>query len=189
MLIGLTGRIGAGKETLTEFLREKGFIYLETSKLLKEELKKRNFEITRENMQDLGDELRKKYGAEILMKMFLEKINQDKGNKNYIIDSLRNAGEVKFLRENIKNFVLIAVDAPQKLRFKRIIKRGKPSDPKTWEEFLKVDNRDLFDKNNPLGQQVGKCMELADFKIINDCSLKKSMIKIKKIWEKIKEKC
>ncbi len=182
MLIGLTGRIGAGKETLTEFLRDKGFIYFKTSKLLKEELGNRGLEITRKNMQDLGDELREEYGAGVLMKMLLKKVYPD---KNYIIDSLRNAGEVEFLRENVNNFVLIGVDAPQKLRYKRIIERGKESDPKIWEEFLKVDDRDFYDESNPLGQQVGRCMELADYVVVNDGDLKKSMKEIERIWEEI----
>ena len=56
MIIGLTGRIAAGKETLTEFLRKKGFIYIETSKILNKELEKRGLEITRKNQQDVGDE-------------------------------------------------------------------------------------------------------------------------------------
>ena len=118
--------------------------------------------------------------------MLLDKIDS-KGN--YIIDSLRNVGEAKFLRENVKNFILIAVDAPQKLRFERIIKRGKPSDPKSWEEFLKVDNRDFFDPENPLGQQVGKCIETADYVIVNDKDLESSMKEIERIWEEIKERC
>ena len=61
MIIGVTGSIAAGKETLTGFFRERGFIYFETSALLKEELSKRGLTLTRENMQNLGDELRKKY--------------------------------------------------------------------------------------------------------------------------------
>ena len=74
MIIGLTGSIAAGKETLTRFLRKKGFKYFITSDLLKEKLEKRGVEITRESMQDLGDELREKHGAEVLMKMLLNKI-------------------------------------------------------------------------------------------------------------------
>jgi len=186
MLIGLTGRIAAGKESLTEFLRKKGFVYFETSKLLKEELQKRGVEITRENMQNLGDELRKKEGAGVLMEIFIGRMES---GKNYIIDSIRNTGEIEFLRKNARDFILIGIDAPQKIRFERIIKRGKPSDPKTWEEFLKADNRDFFDKTNPLGQQVEKCMELADYKIMNDGEFESSLEKIKKIWAELKEKC
>ena len=186
MLIGLTGRISAGKETLTGFLRKKGFIYIETSKLLKGELEKRNLEITRSNMQDLGDELRGRDGAGALMKILLNQIKLTRGN--YIIDSLRNSGEVKFLRENVENFVLIAVDAPQKLRYERIVKRAKSHDPMSWEDFLKVDDRDFLDKSNPLGQQVGMCIEMADYVIVNDKDLESSMKEIEKIWEKIKSK-
>jgi len=185
MIIGITGRIGAGKETLIQFLVDQGFEYIVTSKILSEELEDRGLPITRENQQNLGDEWREKYGPGALMKMLLKKT--DKG-KNYIFDSLRNEKEAEFLRSNVKEFALIAVDAPQKIRFERILKRGKPSDPKNWKEFLKVDNRDFFDENNPLGQQVGKCMELADYKIINDGDLKTFMNEIKNIWQEIKRK-
>src|SRR4030042_7035785 len=130
MRIGLTGRIASGKETLTDFLRKKGFIYFETSKVLIEELEKRGLEINRWNMQNLGDELREKDGPGAIMKLFLKKTEP---GKNYIFDSLRNAGEAEFLKDNVKDFILIAVDASQKIRFQRVIERNKPTDPKTWE--------------------------------------------------------
>jgi len=182
MIIGVTGRIAAGKETLTEFLRKKGFIYFETSKLLIEELGRRGLEINRWNMQNLGDELREKHGPGALMKLFLKRTEP---GKNYIFDSLRNPGEAEFLKENVKDFILIAVDASQEIRFQRLIERNKPTDPKTWDEFLKVDNRDYFDKNNVFGQQVRECMAIADFKIIND-DLEESKKEVERIWEKIK---
>jgi dephospho-CoA kinase len=101
MIIGLTGRIAAGKETLTDFLRKQGFIYIETSKVLAEELIKKGLEVNRWNMQNLGDEIRGKEGAEGLMKLLLKKTD---AGKNYIFDSLRNPGEAEFLRKNIKEF-------------------------------------------------------------------------------------
>jgi dephospho-CoA kinase len=184
MIIGVTGSIGAGKETLTGFLREKGFVYFETSAMLKEMLAERKLELTRENMQNLGDELRKKDGVGALMNLLLERT--EKG-KNYIFDSLRNPMEADFLRNEVEDFVLIAVDAPREIRFKRIMQRGKPSDPKTWEDFLRIDERDLCDKENPLGQHVGKCIEIADFKIINDAGLEKSMKQVEEIYKKLIE--
>jgi len=184
MIIGVTGSIAAGKETLTGFLREKGFIYFETSALLKEMLTKKGLELTRENMQNLGDDLRKKHGIGALMELLLGKT--EKG-KNYIFDSLRNPGEADFLRNEIGDFFLIAVDAPREVRFKRIMQRGKPSDPKTYEDFLRVDERDLCDKDNPLGQQVKKCIEIADFKIINDTNLESSMKQVEEIYKQLIE--
>lgn len=168
------------QETIKSFLVDRGFEYIETSEVLQEELTRRRVEITRKNMQDLGDELRKKQGQGILMELPLEKTDP---KKNYIFDSLRNAGEVDYLREKVKDFVLIAVDAPQELRFQRILQRGKASDPKTWDIFLEVDNRDYFD---PHGQQVKQCIEKADYLIVNDSSLEEIMKKIEKIYEAIK---
>jgi dephospho-CoA kinase len=186
MLIGITGRIGAGKETLTKFFRDNGFNYYETSKILKDELIRIGVDVTRSNMQDLGDKWRKEDGPGALMKRLLEKIDK---SENCIIDSLRNSGEIDFLKNNVKDFVLVAVDADQKLRFERIVSRGKLSDPKTWEEFLAVDERDYFDPNNPNGQQVGKCIKRADYLITNNGEVGNSMKEIENIWEEIKEKC
>jgi len=187
MIIGICGRVAAGKETLTSFLRDKGFVYLESSKLINEELERREMEITRKNQQDVADELRKKHGVGVLMQMFLDKISKQKSG-NFIIDSLRNSGEAIFLREKVKGFVLIGVDAPQKIRFERILARGKPSDPKTWEEFIKADSRDNFDSENPMGQQTGKLLEMADFVIVNDGDLRRSALEIEEAWNKINAK-
>ncbi len=186
MLIGITGRLAAGKEILTSFFRERCFKYHETSKILIEGLKKRNIEITRTNMQNLGDEWRQEFGSGVLMQKLLEKIKQ---NENCMIDSLRNAGEVDYLRENVNDFILIAVDADQKLRWERMQKRGKLSDPKTWEGFLIADERDYYDPANPDGQQVKLCMEKADYLITNNNDLSESYREIEKIWKEINERC
>jgi len=144
-------------------------------------------ELTRENMQNWADELRKKFGVGALMNIMLEKANEDT-SKNYIFDSLRNLGEAFFLREKTKDFVLIGVDASQKIRFERMIARKKPSDPKTWEEFLKMDERDNFDASNTFGQQTGKLLEIADFVIVNDGNLEDSKKQAEEIWRKIEVK-
>lgn len=186
MIIGVCGRVGAGKETLTGFLREKGFIYFETSAIINEELSKLGLEITRKNQQDWADEQRKEKGVGVLMQLMLDKAEKDKA-KNYIFDSLRNSGEAVFLREKVKDFILIGVDAPQKVRFERILKRGKESDPKTWEEFLKVDERDNFDASDSMGQQTGKLLEVSDFVIVNDGSVEEGLKKVENIWEEIRK--
>ena len=184
MIIGVAGRIGAGKEALTNFFREKGFEYFETSQIIIEELKKIGKEVNREGMQDWGDEQRKAHGPGALMKIMLERTKKSP-EKDYIFDSLRNSKEVDFMRQNVKDFFLIGVDANPKIRFERILKRGKESDPKTWEGFLKMDERDNFDKDNEFGQQTGKCIGMADFIVVNDDDLESSMKQIKEIYEKI----
>ena len=187
MIIGVCGRVSAGKETLTSFLRDKGFVYLETSAIIKEELAKLGLEITRENMQNWADDLRKKNGVGALMKLMLERVKKEP-KKNYLFDSLRNTGEASFLEKKIKDFILIGVDAPQKIRFQRMLARGKSSDPKTWDEFLKMDARDNFDASNPMGQQTGRLLERADFVIVNDKDLQDAMKRVEEVWGHIEKK-
>lgn len=181
MIIGLTGRIASGKGEVVKFLENKGFDYSTISNAVREEAKKRGMEITRSNLQDLGNEIRQKEGAGGWIKKILENFDL---NKNLIIDGIRNPGEIEELRKK-KDFFLISIDAPKKIRFERVLKRAKPSDPNTWEGFLEIDNRD-FGEKNPLGQQVGECMALSDFQIFNDSSVEELNKKIREVFDKIK---
>jgi|APSaa5957512622_1039677.scaffolds.fasta_scaffold84416_2 dephospho-CoA kinase len=183
MIIGVCGRIGAGKETLTKFLTKEGFEYFETRRVLNEHLTEQGKELSRTNMQDLADKWRSEDGVGALMKKIIERLDL---SKNHIIDSLRNFGEAEFLRQELgEDFILIGVDAPREIRFERIKKRGKQSDLLDWENFLKVDERDNFDPDNPMGQQTGKCIEGSDFVVMNDKDLNSAMEQVKKIWNEI----
>ncbi len=184
-VIGLTGTIGSGKDVVRETL-EKRFntASVRLSDLLDQSvLKKRGITITREVQQDTGDQLRKQYGNHVLAKIavgFMKKNNDVK-----VIDGIRNPGEVDFLRQQFnEDFKLIAIDAPQQVRFERVMKRNRPIDPKTWEEFIAADERDQGKDEPEYGQQVKRCMEMADVVIQNDGSLEDFE---KKVEDVIKE--
>src|SRR3990167_1381864 len=136
MLIGITGRIASGKGEVAEFFRKKGlFEYYTLSQVVRGEAAKINLLISRESLQDLGNLIRKYEGGGGWIKRLIKKLDLKKDN---VIDGIRNPGEIKELRK-IKNFLLISVDAPQKSRFERVLKRNKLSDPKEWNEFVKLD--------------------------------------------------
>ena len=166
MIIGLTGSIGSGKGVVSDFLKEKGFVYLSLSNKVREIGKKRGIEINRKSLQDLGNKLREEDGVGVLSKYILEEIN-DKNYEKVVVDGIRNPSEIEVLRK-LEGFFLVSVDAPQKIRFERIKERYRESDPKTWDKFLEVDNRDKGVGETLTGQKVGKCMEMADFFLIND---------------------
>lgn len=186
MIIGLTGSIAAGKEVISNFLKEKGFVYFSLSQQVREIAKTKGIELTRKNLQDLGDALREMHGSEILAKLVLEKIN-DQEHTKVIIDGIRNPAEVIELKK-IKDFFLISVDAPQKIRFERMFKRDRESDPKTFEDFLKVDERDKGFDQPETGQGVAKCMEKADFTLMNDKTIGEIKEKLTEIYSKIELK-
>jgi len=167
MIIGVTGRIASGKGVFTDFLESKGFTYISLSKVLRAIADHRGVSHTRGNLQNLGNLLRTEEGNDALAKYSLKFIKEG----NFIIDGIRNPHEVRCFRENLKDFKLISFDAPQNVRFERMLERGKESDPNNWEEFMIVDQKDFGVGEGESGQGVGKCMELADFKLINDSSL------------------
>lgn len=179
--MGLTGRIASGKGIVAEYFIKKEFIYTSLSKVIREEAKRRGIEETRKNLQDLGNLLREQQGAGIWARKIADKID---ASKDYVIDGIRNPAEVReFMIFN--DFYLISVDANQKLRYRRVVSRDKSSDKKTWEGFLEMDQRDFMEEN-PSGQQVGKCMHMADFHIVNDGSLEDFYGQIENIYQKIK---
>jgi dUTP pyrophosphatase len=110
--------------------------------------------------------MRKERGAGYLGDVVVSRI-LDRRYSRAIIDGIRNPAEVLSLRK-MNGFYLISVDAPQEIRFERLKKRNRESDPKTWEDFLKVDARDLGIGEPEDGQQVGKCIAMADLHLVND---------------------
>mgnify|MGYP000252352482 CR=1 FL=1 len=185
MLIGLTGRIAAGKGEVAKYFEKKGFVYTSLSNAVRREANKRGIDISteegRKKLQDLGNLLREHEGAGVWAKKVVEELE---ASKNYVIDGIRNPAEIEELRK-IKDFHLISIDAPQKERYQRVLNRAKASDPKDWEGFLEMDKRD-FGEENALGQQVGKCMEMTKYEIMNDSDLGTLKTRIEDVYEKIK---
>ena len=91
MLIGLTGRNAAGKGEVAKHLQAIGFQYYSLSDVIRDEIRDRRLEPTRENLIQTGNELRQKFGPSVLADRILERIDDD---KNYVIDSIRNPAEV-----------------------------------------------------------------------------------------------
>ena len=71
MIIGLTGKNASGKGEVADYLKTKGFVYYSLSDELREEATKRNIEPSRDNLTNLGNELRKKHGPNYLAQKIL----------------------------------------------------------------------------------------------------------------------
>ena len=183
MIIGLTGTPSAGKGVVSEFFKKKGFIQLVYSDELRQRLRDKGIEVTRENMQAEGNALRKEKGAGAISELLVSKIKSQQ-YKNVIVDGIRNPAEIEVFRQ-LKNFYLIVVDAPQKLRFERMRSRNRENDPQTWEEFVKLEDREMGLGQPEDGLQIKRCIGQADYILINDGSLQDAEKKIEEIYEKI----
>lgn len=175
MIIGLTGTICAGKGTVAEYLKGKGFECYIYSDILREEAKKRKYSESREDLQKVGNEIRAEYkDGGYLSKLIIKKIQSDKA----VADGVRNPDEIRELRKE-KNFYLMGIDAPQKLRFQRLTSRKREGDPKTFEDFKDID--DVENKGDSFGQNINECLKMANYIIINDGSLEELKKKVEDI--------
>ncbi|PIZ66793.1 hypothetical protein COY13_04810 [Candidatus Roizmanbacteria bacterium CG_4_10_14_0_2_um_filter_36_35] len=202
--IGVVGQIACGKGVLVDYLIKKlGFVSFSLSSILHEELKKKGIkEFTRKTLQDIGDQLRKRYGDDVLARRAIERIkfyfsseakrsreNSSRqartiNNQRWVIEGIRNPGEIEFLKKN-PSFILIGVKANRELRFKRLLERTRPWDPKTWNDFIKVDRRDLGVGQKKSGQQVGKCLAYCDYILTNNKDQKDFHRKVKELMKHV----
>lgn len=164
MITGITGTNAAGKGAVVDFLKKKGFQHFSVREYLTEQLNKKNLPVDREHMQTLANELREKYGPSYIITQLYE---QALVYQNAIIESIRCPGEITELRKK-PGFLLLGVDADQKLRFERATLRNSSTDISlTLEKFIEDEEKE---KNNqePFKQNITKCLEEADILLLNN---------------------
>lgn len=165
-VIGITGPFGSGKSTAASFFQAKGFTKITLSSFLEKELSKNKKEITRNNLQDLGNLWRKNEGAGVLAKKAIDFIREN-NIERAVIDGIRNLGEIEELKK-FEKFILLGIVADRKIRFERV-KKIKNREELTPELFDRLDYRDLGISENEInGLQVAKCFAVADYFISNN---------------------
>ena len=164
--MGLTGPNASGKGEAVKFLKSKGFYPYSLSDVIREEVRGRGLEITREKLIEVGTELRREDGNGVLAQRILSRIEED---RNYVVDSFRHPEEVRVFRTR-SDFHLVLMQADPEVRFARIRERKRESDAATLEEFLDLEKREKASKDS-YGQQLEACEKEADFEIINNGSL------------------
>jgi len=101
-----------------------------------------------------------------------------------VIDGIRNAEEVVYLRERFTKSFLIAVVADRLMRWERT----KPEYGHDEGVFDRADKRDSEDKDDlPNGQQVERCVSASDFVLINNDKLEPSERRDRILWEALSE--
>ena len=163
MIIGLTGKNGSGKTAVSDYLRSRGFGYYSLSDAIRNEIRERGQEITRDRLINVGTELRERLGAGILAERILALLESD---HNYVIDSIRNPHEVEVLRRR-PDFTLLALEADEALRFERSRIRGREQAAQTLEQFVQEEAREL-NSNNPASQQLLATQQKADVAVTNN---------------------
>ena len=149
---------GAGKSTIADGLKPKGYDIINMGNIVREEAKKRNLEATRENLGKLMLELREKNGPGAIAELVQPQIESSVSDV-ILIDGVRSNDEIQVLRK-FGTVKLLAIHASTDTRFDFLQKRGRTDDPQTIEHFEERDNREL-------GVGISNSIALSDYAISN----------------------
>ncbi|AHF80804.1 Hypothetical protein TES1_1426 [Thermococcus paralvinellae] len=186
MIIGVVGKIAAGKTTIAKFLEEKGFCRISCSDPLIDllthnvdayswipELPEKT-KPTRDRLIEYGKYLKETYGEDILIRLALDKMRYC---RDVVIDGVRSRGEIEAIKQ--RGGVIIYVEAKPELRYERLVKRKAEKDKaiKSFEDFKRMDNEEerLY--------YTSKLKGLADFTIVNEGTLEDLRKDVEKILE------
>ena len=158
LIVCLTGMPGAGKSTIADGLKPKGYEIINMGNAVREEAKRRNLEPSRSNLGKLMLELREKNGPGAVAELIKNQIENSSSNV-ILIDGIRSNDEIDVLRK-FGNVKLLAIHASTDTRFDFLQKRGRSDDPQTKEHFEERDNREL-------GVGISNPIALSDHAITN----------------------
>lgn len=158
---------GAGKSTIADGLKSKGYDVINMGNVVRAEAKNRNLEPTGSNLGKLMIELREKNGQGAIAELVVPQIENTE-SKVVIIDGIRSNAEIEVLRKH-GTVKLLAIHASTNTRFGFLKNRGRSDDPQTKENFEERDNREI-------GVGISNSIALSDETISNNNLTKDELI-------------
>jgi dephospho-CoA kinase len=143
-IIAFTGMPFSGKSEAVKIAEEMKIPVIRMGDMVWEETEKRGLELNDKNVGMIADSMRKQHGMDIWAKKTLEKIESIKIDEKIVIDGVRNIEEIETFKGRLgNNFLLIAVQVNDNLRYKRAMNRGREDDSLDLEMIKKRDKREL----------------------------------------------
>jgi dephospho-CoA kinase len=167
MIIGITGTLAAGKGTVVEYLKQRGFAHYSASGELKRILAERGLPLTREYMSPLASELSAEYAGGVLH--IIHDRADKEGVADYILEAIHRESEAAYVR-SIGGHIF-GVDADLHTRFERTMKRKEGAkDDVTFEQFVEHSKRE-DEGHGGTGPNIRAVLKGADAVFMNDGSL------------------
>lgn len=179
IILGIVGEMGAGKSTVTSYLKGKhNAVTLRFSDMLFDILKRLHIEPLRGNLQQLSTSLRQTFGEDIMSKVIARDVAEAEA-AFIITEGVRRPTDVTYLRE-LPGYRLISIVAEERTRYERTTERTEKADDqtKTWEEFQKEGLEEPE-------QKIKEVAANADFVIDNNGSLEELYRQVDEVVAKL----
>lgn len=159
-LIIVAGMPGAGKEELLNVAMEMGIPFTRMGDLVREAYASRQEEDAGLSMGEFASAERERHGYSIWARRALDRMD----GKVHLVDGCRSMDEVDAYRSLTDDVNIVAIHAPPKVRYDRLVKRRRDDAPRDASEFDARDSREM-------GWGLANLIALADRLILNDGSL------------------
>jgi len=157
--IAFTGLPGSGKSEAVAVAERQGWTVIRMGDEVRAEARRRGMEPSDDNLGGIADDLRQREGMDVWARRSLPDSDGD-----VVIDGIRNIEEVEFFREELDDFVLVAIHTSPETRYQRLQERGRSDDSVSFDELKKRDEREL-------GWGIGNVVAMADVVIVNEGSM------------------
>jgi len=143
-IIAFTGMPASGKSEAVQLAKDKGIPVIRMGDMVWEETKRQGKPLDDKNVGDVAQSMREKHSMDIWAKRTVEKIHSLKKSSLLVIDGVRNMEEIEYFKKELgMDFLVIAIDAPDALRRKRAILRGRTDDSKNLKDLEERDKREI----------------------------------------------
>lgn len=161
LAIVITGMPGSGKGEFVRVCEERGVHIVHMGDVVREEARQRGLELTDQNVGGLAQRERELHGYDIWAVRTIPHLRDGFS----VIEGCRGDAEVRCFRSNLgRALIVVAIHARPRLRYERLVRRGRTDSPATQAEF---ESRDLRE----LGWGIGNVISTADELLINEGSL------------------
>jgi len=143
-IIAFTGMPASGKSEAVQLAKDKGIPVVRMGDLVWEETKRQGKPLDDKNVGSVATSMRKKHSMDVWARRTVEKIHSLKKAPHLVIDGVRNLEEIEYFKKELgSNFFVVAIDAPDELRRKRAIARGRTDDSKDLKDLEERDKREI----------------------------------------------
>ncbi len=176
IILGLMGKIGSGKDTVADYLvNDKEFTMIGFGDVTREIAEEKGVKMNRENLLEIQKEHVEKHGIDFFPKRIVEMIEERKLER-VIINGVRRPADATTLKKEFgDDFHLILVETDSKIRYERMVRRGRVGDPEEYEAFEKQEKLEI----EAFG--LDETFEMAKITITNNTTLEELYEKTEEI--------
>lgn len=168
IVLCLTGMPGSGKSSLASMLHRNGFASIEMGQIVRNMMEEKGITIDNHTLRNFALQLRERHGSMAVAKLTVSEIHRRKGD--IAVVGIRSRKELDYFRKHLKGTMyVIAITAPPRVRYRRMVQRGRSDDFDSYKDFLWREKKEFR-------YGVRGAMADADF-IISNAGERRTLVK------------